>query len=240
MAFRRAFWGERVDSTLSQRITFWSSESLRNWEITLQDPSASNWQRLTDTVLNRVSLLQQTANVLEMTPEVVPYQHGRLYSYMLVTFIPRAVWPGKPSASEANQFYQVAYGLTAPDRLDRVSIAVGTVAESFINFGWWGPFLIMIPLGIFFDYFQHAFLARDSGWVMNAIGIALIPNYLRLEAQLAQYLGGFIQCIAVALLVLWPVLCVRIREGKGAPRPETAPRITGGLRTPWPAPRRFL
>ena len=133
-AFRKTFWGERVDSTLSQRISFWSSESLRNWQLTLENPNAENWHRLIDQSLSRMSLLQQTAHVMELTPDEVPYQHGRLYSYMLVTWIPRALWPDKPSVNEANQFYQVAYGLTDARELDKVSIAVGTVAESFINF----------------------------------------------------------------------------------------------------------
>lgn len=239
-AFRKTFWGERVDSTLSQRISFWSSESLRSWELTLENPNADNWRRLADKSLGRMSLLQQTANVIDLTPEVVPYQHGRLYSYMLVTFIPRALWEDKPSVNDANQFYQVAYGLTDPDRLSSVSIAVGTLAESFINFGWWGPFLIMIPLGIFFDYFQHAFLARDSGWVFNAVGIALIPNFLAIESQLAQYLAGILQCVVVLLLVLWPVLRVCLREGKSASQPETSQRFAGGLGMPLPVPRRFL
>jgi len=238
-AFRKTFWGERVDSTLSQRISFWSSESLRNWQLTLENPNAENWHRLIDRSLGRMSLLQQTAHVLDQTPKVVPYQYGRLYSYMLVTWIPRAVWPNKPSVSEANQFYQVAYGLTEAHQLDTVSISVGTVTESFINFGWWGPFLIMIPLGIFFDYFQHAFLARDSGWILNAIGIALIPSFLAVESQLAQYVAGILQCVVVALLVLWPVLHVQLRGEKGSAQPAAA-RVTGGLRTPLPAFRRFL
>jgi len=239
-AFRKTFWGERVDSTISQRISFWSSESLRNWELTLESPSADNWRRLADQSLGRMSLLQQTAQVLELTPEVVPYQHGRLYSYMLVTFIPRALWEDKPSVNEANQFYQVAYGLTDQEHLGSVSIAVGTVAESFINFGWWGPFLIMIPLGIFFDYFQNVFLARDSGWVLNATGIALIPPFLALESQLAQYLAGILQCIVVTLLVMWPVLHVSLRKGKSVVQAETGRRVSYGLRMPLPAPRRFL
>ena len=237
-AFRRTFWGERVDSTLSQRITFWSMESLRTWELALEYPNSDNWRRLADQSLGRVSLLQQTAHVIELTPEVVPYQNGRLYSYMLVTLIPRALWEDKPSVSEANQFYQVAYGLTDPGRLESVSIAVGTAAESFINFGWLGPFLIMIPLGIFFDYFQHAFLARDSGWVFNAIGIALLPNFLAVESQLAQYLAGILQCVVVVLLVLWPLLHVRLREGKSVPRQDATQCVAGLM--PVPAPRRFL
>ncbi len=239
-AFRKTFWGERVDSTLSQRISFWSSESLRNWQLTLENPNAENWHRLIDQSLSRMSLLQQTAHVLELTPDEVPYQHGRLYSYMLVTWIPRAVWPDKPSVNEANRFYQVAYGLTDARELDKVSIAVGTVAESFINFGWWGPFLVMIPLGIFLDYFQHTFLARDSGWILNAIGIALVPSFLPIEAQLAQYVAGILQCVAVALVVLWPVLHVRLRGAASSPRPARAEPVTGGLRMPSLAPRRFL
>jgi hypothetical protein len=238
-AFRRTFWSERVDATLGQRISFWSSESLHNWQLALENPNEENWRLMANHSLARMSLLQQTAHVIELTPDRVPYQHGRLYSYMLVTLIPRAVWPNKPSVNEANQFYQVAYGLTNPEDLDKVSIAVGTVAESFINFGWWGPFLVMLPLGIFFEYFQYTCLARDSGWVLNAIGIALIPSFLTVESQLAQYLSGIVQCIAVSLLVLWPVLHAQLRSGRSSAQPP-AELVAGGLGIPLPAFRRFL
>jgi hypothetical protein len=240
-AFRKTFWGERVDASISQKISFWSSESLRSWEVTLENPSDENWRHLADQNLGRVSLLQQTAHVLDLTPDVVPFQRGRLYSYMLVTFIPRAIWPDKPSVNEANQFYQVAYGLTEADRLDTVSIAVGTVAESYINFGWWGPFLIMIPVGIFFDYFEYAFLARDAGLVLNAIGIAVLPAFLSVESQLAQYLAGILQTIFVGLFVMWPVLKLRPREGQMPSLLTPARRlVVGGLRFPLAARRRFL
>jgi hypothetical protein len=238
-AFRKTFWSDRVAGSLSQRISFWSSESFRNWEMTLRSPDKESWRLLAYRSLDRMSLLQQTAHVLEVTPDVVPYQHGRLYSYLLVTLIPRALWADKPSVNDANRFYQVAYGLTRPEDLDGVSIAVGSMAESFINFGWWGPFLVMLPLGIFFDFFQHAFLARDSGWMLNAVGIALIPNFLSVESQMAQYLGGIVQCIAVALLVLWPVLRISARGEKRVVQPGIE-FVAGGLRMSLPAPRRFL
>ena len=78
---------------------------------------------------------------------------------MVVTWIPRFLWPDKPSVNEANQFYQVAYGLTAEEELAGVSIAVGYLAESFINFGWFGVVGVMFTIGVFFDFYQKTFVA---------------------------------------------------------------------------------
>lgn len=205
-AFRSTFWGERVQAGVTEKVSYWSSQSLRIWQAALEDPTGQGRRQLIEQTLSRMSLLQQTANVLQMTPSVVPYQYGRLYLFMAVTLIPRAIWPEKPSVNEANQFYQVAYGLTEPDDLSSVSIAVGTLAESFINFGWFGLFIVMIPLGIFFDFFQRTFLDPDCGFVFNAIGLSLIPTFIAIESQLAQYLGGIVQIIVVSLLILAPVL----------------------------------
>ena len=76
--------------------------------------------------------------------------------------------------------------------------------------------------------------------MLNAIGSALIPSFLAVEAQLAQHVAGILQCIAVVLLVLWPVLHVRTRQGDSTSLPDPDLRVARGLRMPWPAPRRFL
>jgi hypothetical protein len=213
-AFRKSFWYGGEQATTSDRLAFWLSESTHKWQEALTDDSGGAWKELAGHTLARASLLGQSANVLEMTPSIVPYQHGRLYSYMLVTLVPRFLWPEKPSASEANQFYQVAYGLTSPRGLDRVSIAIGTLTESYISFGWLGVPLIMIPLGIFFDFFQSTFLFDESGYLFNAIGLALIPNFLTIEAQLAQYLGGILQTILLVFIVMMPVM---FKKRRGLP-----------------------
>src|SRR5689334_6339996 len=93
------------------------------------DSSGAGLREAVDASLSRLSLLTQTANVLDMTPSTVPYQNGSLYSYMLVTWIPRALWPEKPSVNEANQFYQVAYGLSSEEDVENVSISVGVATE---------------------------------------------------------------------------------------------------------------
>jgi hypothetical protein len=220
-AFRKSFWYGGEQATTSDRLAFWFSESTHKWQEALTDDSGGAWKELAGHTLARASLLGQSANVLEMTPSIVPYQHGRLYSYMLVTLVPRFLWPEKPSASEANQFYQVAYGLTTPQGLDKVSIAVGTLTESYISFGWLGVPLIMIPLGIFFDFFQSTFLFEESGYLFNAIGLALMPNFLTIEAQLAQYLGGILQTILLVFIVMMPVA---FQKRRGQPQEFPARR----------------
>jgi hypothetical protein len=160
---------------------------------------------------------------MEFTPARVPYQHGRLYSYIAVTFIPRVLWPGKPSVNDANHWYQVSYGLTYRGEISSVSIAVGTVAESYINFGWLGPALIIFPLGIFLGTMQRIFLRADSGLLFTSLGAVLVPQLLAVESQMAEYVAGLAQQVFVVLLVLIPILKSRGRE-RAVPARTFAPR----------------
>ena len=107
-------------------------------------------------------------------------------------------------------------GSPSPGNLSSVSIAVGTVAESYINFGWLGPVLIMLPLGVFLGSFQRIFLHADSGLLFSSVGAVLVPQLLTVEAQMAEYVAGMAQQIFVVLLVLIPTLKSRTRE-KSAP-----------------------
>src|SRR5207253_3591237 len=105
-----------------------------------------------------------------------------------------------------NQWYQVAYGLTAPDSLSSVSIAVGSLAEGYINFGWFGPLLIMFPLGYFLGSMQRIVLRLDAGLLFSCVGAALAPQFLSVESQMAEYVAGSAQQILVVVLVFVLVL----------------------------------
>jgi hypothetical protein len=159
--------------------------------------------------LSRVSLLASTSNVLELTPSTVPYQYGSLYSYMVVALIPRFIWPDKPSFNEANRFYQTSYGITAEDDLDYGSFSAGILAESYINFSWFGVVGVMFLLGVFFDFFQKTFLAGSSGSLLPGIGSVLLPFFLSIDGQMSVYLGGVVQRTFFILLVLLPVVRFR-------------------------------
>jgi len=203
--FRQEYWRAGASDSYVERFNFWIDSSLSEWGRALSSSDQATSKNLADQTLGRLSLLQQTANVMEATPERVPYQYGRLYSYMLFTFVPRVFWPDKPSVNDANRWYQVAYRLTDPRNLQGVSIATGYLTESYINFGWFGPPLVLFCLGILLGLFDKIFLRPSSGLLLNSIGVVLLPQLLQVEAQLAQYTAGFGQQIAVALITMAPM-----------------------------------
>lgn len=208
-AMRAKYWYSDEDSTKIERISSWIDESVKLWGEALNDSSGEKIREIAYSSLSRTSLLTQTANIIELTPSSVPYQYGQTYSYMFIAFIPRFVWPEKPSANDANRFYQVAYGITAEEDLEFGSFAAGTLAEGYINFGWAGVFAIMFLLGIFFDWFQWTFMTESSGYLLRGIAVTLLPYFLTVESQLAGYLGATLQRVILILLLMIPIIRLR-------------------------------
>jgi hypothetical protein len=212
--FRGQYWGEDTNAGAIERVQFWIEKSASLWGEALQSDDRQNALELGSRSLQRASLLMQVAHVLEMTPSQVPFQEGQTYRFMAVTIIPRALWPDKPTVNDANKFYQVAYGLTSEKGLQGVSIAVGSLAEGFINFGWGGVIGIMLLLGIVLGIYQRTFLAAQSSTLFLAIGLTLIPGFLAIESQLGQYLGGVVQQTILTIVVFLPVVRRRARVAR--------------------------
>ena len=204
--FRKTFWHNQVQAGPIEKVEFWVDASIKAWQDALADPSGRQLGFLLSSSLSRTSLLIQAANVLEQTPDIVPYQYGRLYSYMAVALVPRLFWPDKPSMNRANQFYQVAYGITREQDLDSVSIAVGTLTEGYINFGWFGTALVMFLIGVLLDFWNETFLSGNGTVLAAGIGIALLPQLLAVETQMAQYASGFVQHVLLTIVVFFPVM----------------------------------
>jgi hypothetical protein len=210
-AFRNEFWGggmglhDTDSSTVLDRAEFWVQRSADQWSEAFRPGGETRSTDLAAKTSQRASLLLQVAHVLEMCPSQVPYQNGQTYYYLLVTLVPRFLWPDKPSVSEANQFYQLAFGITDVKALATTSISVGSMAEGYINFGWFGVIGIMMFIGIVLRIYERTFVANQSNTLLLAIGSALLPGFLAIEGQLAPYLGGVVQQVILSFLVFLPI-----------------------------------
>jgi hypothetical protein len=207
--FRQEYWYGQAEGTRVERLRYWMDESMSRWEQAWNDRDPQAARDLAAESLLRMSLLADSAYVLEKTPSLVPYQHGKTYSYLLVTLIPRFAWGSKPSVNEANRFYQTAYGLNDERSVTVVSRAIGFLTEGYMNFAWPGVVGIMFLTGMFLSFFQRTFLAPDSSMLFKGMGIAILPALLAIESQAAVYLAGFIQQVALTVIVMLPIIEIR-------------------------------
>jgi hypothetical protein len=211
-AFRQTYWnGNPVTASLADRLTVWVGDSASAWSSALAGNGATPVDLVRHTIM-RASLLTQTANVIDKTPSQVAYQKGGTYTYLLAGLVPRLFWQDKPSANDANRFYQVSYGLTTASDLSTVSIAVGSLAEGYINFGWPGILVVMLLLGVLFDFVERSFLSETSGRFLGALGVVILLQFLIIESQLGIYLSGILERAGLAVIVFLPVLRVNYRR----------------------------
>jgi len=105
---------------------------------------------------NRLSALQMAAVVIHDTPERVPYQGGWTLSYIVIGFIPRILWPGKP-VFDAGQWITDNYGTGS-----RSSTAVSWIGDFYMNFGIPGVVIGMLCMGFLLRIFHELLFRQES------------------------------------------------------------------------------
>jgi hypothetical protein len=223
-AFRERYWYSDQSASAFTKAEFWIAASAERLTAVRSETGGESFQDSLEPLLTRSSVVKESATVYQNTPSLVPYQYGATYRYLLVTLIPRFLWPGKPSVNDANRFYQLSYGVTQQQDLDRVAIGAGLIPEAYMNFGWVGVPAVMGLAGMFLGIFERVFLARDAGVFASAVGLAYVLQLLSLNGQAAAYFGGMIQVVGLTILIFLPGL----RFGARSPRLQWRVRAEGG------------
>lgn len=126
-----------------EKVSMLSSIFYKKWV----DSAAE--QRIHKSTGERVSLLLQTAHVVDLTPATVDYKNGEMVSLFLASFIPRIVWDDKPIIQQANIDYAIDYGITTYEGVKTSMFGVGNLGDTYSNFGIIGIIPVYILLGIF-------------------------------------------------------------------------------------------
>lgn len=83
-----------------------------------------------DSAMARLYEARSASAVMASVPEVLPYRYGSTFLHVLYAFVPRFVWPDKPSLSEIHH-------VTVEVMPDDLGInPTGTIAELYLNFGF--------------------------------------------------------------------------------------------------------
>jgi len=154
---------------------------------------------------SRTDLIHSFGHVYSLTPSVVPYQYGSTYSYLAIAWVPRLIWPEKPTANYANDFYAIEYGISTEEAVKTSSFGVTLMGEGFINFGPMGVGMIMILLGVVLSLMERVFGTERSGVGGQAVFLAVFVSFLNgIGSSAEQMFGGLVQnLICSAFLIAW-------------------------------------
>ena len=204
----RARLGRGEDPELAEHFSlisgrFWIEQATDYWKETLA--GNRGLAEATERAMGRTDFIHQVAHIYSMTPEVIPYQYGKTYTFFAVALIPRVIWPDKPTAGSANGFYAVTYGITSEEGAKRTTFGVSILGEAFINFGWVGVVFVMLLLGILIGVMHHSFGGFESGPGGQAVFIAFFVYFLNGIGSSAEIMfGGILQNLLCGyVLLLW-------------------------------------
>lgn len=205
--YRQQTWqGENPDLAEQSSLlrgTAWISSAVDYWQDTFA--GSRDLAEATSSATSRADFIHQVAYIYSMTPSVVPYQYGKTYSFFAVSFIPRILWPDKPTAGSANGFYAVTYGVTSEEGAKTTTFGVSILGEAFINFGWAGVVFVMLLQGILIGALQYSFGTYESGPGGQAVFLAFFVYFLNGIGSSAEIMfGGILQnLICGYLILLW-------------------------------------
>lgn len=152
------------------------------------------------TSAGRSANLDLLADVIRRTPDEVPYWGGETYLSLVGAFVPRFLWPEKPT-KELGQGFGHRYGyIGANDTKTAINLPI--LVEFYVNFGMLGVALGMFVVGIIYRVVEHAVNRPGQDDIYSLAGIVLMIPLTNIESDFSLGFGGLI----LNGLALWFVL----------------------------------
>lgn len=155
-------------------------------------------------LFERASLFQLVCYALDMVPDRTPFFYGDTYALVLPQFIPRFVWPEKPSPNDSVKMLSVRLGVLTAEQAETTSIGYGLITECYVNFDVYGIAVLGFVLG-----WTLRKVARNTELCGTLSGggifrIMCLAWCLNAETTMAVWLSSFYQaCIAIFVPILF-------------------------------------
>jgi hypothetical protein len=211
LRYRTLLTQSLYDLTFVDRMALWYDATVSFLERTDAAAAASDGQDLGSaglletgrSSLDRLDDVHQFALVRLDTPDLIPYYGGASYRYFAFGWIPRLVWPSKPSALEDNNRMIIDYGVLS-ERSQMVTTAgLGLIPEAFANFGDMGIVVVMAIQGVVLAAVSRAFTATGSV-AANAVLISVLVLLVNGVGGITSVMyGGLLQNLVANALVVW-------------------------------------
>lgn len=153
-----------------------------------------------ETTAGRSANLDLLADVIRRTPTEIPYWDGATYLSLVGAFVPRFLWPDKPT-KELGQAFGHRYGYIGEND-NGTAVNLPILVEFYLNFGMIGVALGMALVGIIYRLVERAINNPGQDDVLSLAGIVLMIPLTNIESDFSLGFGGLI----LNGLALWFVL----------------------------------
>ncbi len=136
--------------------------------------------------------------VLAYTPSRVPFWNGETYTHIPYIFIPRFMWPGKPSRDLWNKFGRM-YGFLSSDDYE-TSVGFNFLSEGYMNFGYFGLYSVALLFGsmvALFEVISFYYLGNFSYFTF----ICFLLPFVNYGLDLASIINGMVLVLTVMMLI---------------------------------------
>ena len=195
--FRSVAWGGDTTLSITDRAGL-AGRLVRDRVVT--GGAAAALTSGSDATVGRSSNTDLLAEIIRRTPADVPFWNGKTYLSLVGVFVPRLLWPDKPTKNLGQDFGHRYRFLDARD--DRTSFNLPWLVEAYANFGWLGVILVGGIVGaIYALLFRLVNVPGQSVWA-TAVGIVVMLPLFNIESDFSLTFGG----IPLTLVALWVIL----------------------------------
>jgi hypothetical protein len=149
---------------------------------------------------SRSANLDLLADVILRTPREIPYWGGHTYLSLIGSFVPRFLWPDKPT-KELGQAFGHRYGYVG-QRDEATAFNLPILVEFYLNFGLSGVVLGMALVGIIYHIVARAVNSPGQDYLVSLAGVVLIIPLLNIESDFSLAFGGLVMNGGALVIVL--------------------------------------
>lgn len=176
-----------------------------------------------ETTAGRSANLDLLADVIRRTPDEIPYWGGTTYLSLVGAFVPRFLWPDKPT-KELGQAFGHRYGYVGVNDTG-TAVNLPILVEFYLNFGMIGVVIGMAVVGLIYRLVERAVNNPGQDDILSLAGIVLMIPLTNIESDFSLGFGGLI----LNGLALWLVLRLM---GRGSERARDTAGQTASLTYP--------
>ena len=145
----------------------------RTFDYVAANPDESIQNPIASSVAEMGGSLQTVAYTIDLVPSYRPYDYGVQYAYSLFTVFPNFFWAVHPSIAHGTPAAWLVQTVAPDVAAAGGGMGYSLIAESYLNFGYWGVPVVLLLLGYFYVRF-----VTWGAWSDDPAKIAVVAVFL--------------------------------------------------------------